>query len=210
MLFFENNRSIELDASSGPVCPFYQETAVMESCLHRAAFEGRVGDVEQIVSTGVDPNMRAGASRVTPLHVAVGRSGAIQALVAAGADVNAQDADGNTPLIRATCLVGFMAGNMEQLLKAGACPNIKNARGRTALHEAVRYFAFEPDEGRLRVLLKYGASLDVQDHDGCTPIDLASQEDNQALFIFLCVASYGRLLDTRPTRRVRSPVRVRA
>jgi ankyrin repeat protein len=197
-MFIVEDPTIEAAASSSLVRPFNLEADVMASPLHRAAFEGCVDEVEQLLAAGVDPNTRAWASRATPLHVAVGRSGAVQALVTAGADVNAQDASGNTPLIRATQAVAFMAGNMQLLLRAGALPNIQNAHGRTALHEAVRYFAFEPDECRLRVLLEYGASLDVRDRDGCTPIDLAWQSKSQALLIYLSVASYGRLLDMHP------------
>ena len=192
------------EEQSRAVCPFYQETAVIESDLHRATWQGNVTDVEQLLAAGVDLHARAGASRTTPLHAAAGRSNTSQVLMAAGADVNAQDADGNTPLIRAARLVGFMAGNMEQLLKAGAQPDIQNNRGRTAMHEAVRYFGSYGDEWRLRVLLKYGAALDVRDHDGFTPIDLAEADGDTALVSFLCTAERERVSLAREQSRRRA------
>lgn len=45
----------------------------------------------------------------------------------------------------------------------------KLARGRTALHSA----ASDADIGRIRLLLEHGASPDVRDQDGRTPLDVA-------------------------------------
>jgi len=55
----------------------------------------------------------------------------IDLLLAEGADINAQDANGNTPLMVAS--KDLSTGNIEALLMSGANPKIKNKLGLTAL-----------------------------------------------------------------------------
>ena len=57
--------------------------------------------VKQHIAAGADVNVRRGRLRLTPLHLATGngRKEVSELLIAAGADVNATDRDGNnTPL----------------------------------------------------------------------------------------------------------------
>jgi hypothetical protein len=69
-----------------------------------------------------------GAGDITPLHRAIGSPKVVAALIKAGADVNAQDSEGNTLLYWASC--NKDRESVELLLKAGADPNVKNLRGR--------------------------------------------------------------------------------
>ena len=70
--------------------------------IHRAAQNGNIEDVKQHIAGGTDVNAKA--SGYTPLHNAAefGRVGAgkkiAELLIAAGADVNAKDRYGETPL----------------------------------------------------------------------------------------------------------------
>jgi len=61
----------------------------------------------------------------------------IRALIKAGADVNAKDKDGFTPL-----MIASMYGHIDcirELIKAGANVNLKNKNGETALMIAEKY-----------------------------------------------------------------------
>jgi hypothetical protein len=94
--------------------------------------------------------------------------------VAAGADVNAPEADGTSPLLWAAYqsspeLVGL-------LLEAGADPNAPNDFGVTPLLQAARY----GDTATITALLKGGAGLEVAGRDGETPLMAAARAGSVA------------------------------
>jgi ankyrin repeat protein len=62
-----------------------------------------------------------------------GNAEAVKALLAAGADVNAKDADGNTALMAAAKKGRTPPETVKALLAAGADINAKNNKGETAL-----------------------------------------------------------------------------
>ena len=87
---------------------------------------------------GVDVNERDGSGR-TPLMLAADNEGYVpddvmELLLSKGAQIDAQDPNGNTALILAA-KAGSMAG-IEFLLHKGAAVNLKNSSGETALHWA--------------------------------------------------------------------------
>jgi ankyrin repeat protein len=88
----------------------------------------------------------------------------VQSAITAGADVNAPDKDGKTPLIAAT--FNTNAGVLSVLLKAGANVNARQNDGGTALMAAA---VSNPAEV-ITMLLKAGARINDQDHDGGTPL----------------------------------------
>ena len=93
---------------------------------------------------------------------------AVGKLIEAGADVNARDAEGNTPLI----LASFYAGPrcVELLLEKGADPNAANRSGVTALIRAAT------DYEKTRLLVDAGAKVRVRTADlGNTPLILAAR-----------------------------------
>jgi ankyrin repeat protein len=67
--------------------------------LHLAALRGSVEEVERLLKSGADPNVRDVFGR-TPLHYAAARNhkAAAELLLSRGADPNAKDEDGETPL----------------------------------------------------------------------------------------------------------------
>lgn len=71
--------------------------------LRRAAAAGDLRAVQDLLKREADPNAAAERNRKTPLHVAAsaGHAEVVRALIAAGADVDAEDSDGITPAERA-------------------------------------------------------------------------------------------------------------
>jgi ankyrin repeat protein/mono/diheme cytochrome c family protein len=93
---------------------------------------------------------------------------AVRKLIENGADVNARDAEGNTPLI----LASFYAGPqcVELLLENGADPNAANRSGVTALIRAATNYK------KTRLLIDAGAKVGVRTADlGNTPLILAAR-----------------------------------
>src|SRR5271157_4651140 len=89
---------------------------------------------------------------------------AVASLIAKGANVNAKDKDGYTPLIWASQYSKIEMVNL--LLVKGADVNAKTNNGNTALIIASH-------EGRteiIRFLLEKGADVNAKDNDGFTPL----------------------------------------
>lgn len=131
-----------------------------------AAREGNTAAVE--VMTGASPALAryrddAGS---TPLHEACerGRVGTAQALLEAGADLNARDALDRTPLHRAVS--NPTDATVRFLLGRGARVNERDRFGRTPLLLACQCNSAE----NARALLEGGADPDLADHDGQTPL----------------------------------------
>jgi ankyrin repeat protein len=89
--------------------------------------------------------------------------------IAAGADVNASQGDGTTPLIWAVYKVD--SDLVATLLKHGAKPNVANKYGSTPLAEAVKI----ADAGIVKQLLAAGADVESPNADGQTALMLAAR-----------------------------------
>lgn len=110
------------------------QSAYGYSCLHYAVLGNTLsGIVEVLLCSGADSRVQCKDGR-TPLHIAAffRKEEAVRSLLAHGANIDAQDLCGNTPLhdvagqVQSDCadLVRF-------LLSCGANGNIKNNRGQT-------------------------------------------------------------------------------
>ncbi|KAK6314095.1 hypothetical protein J4Q44_G00155540 [Coregonus suidteri] len=94
----------------------------------------------------------------------------VEMLLQNGADVNANNEFGRTPL------QVMKLGNpaiAEALLRANANPNVRDhVRGLTITHDAAR----DGYVDTLRVLMDYGADVNFLDNDGNLPLHLAARE----------------------------------
>ncbi|OAL25983.1 hypothetical protein AYO22_04610 [Fonsecaea multimorphosa] len=89
---------------------------------------------------------------------------AVGLLLRRGADVNAMDDEGTTPLMRA--VAGQQMELVEYLLSCGADPQHKQNDGETALIWA----AATGDSKMVQTLLRYGADVASRDSKGMTPL----------------------------------------
>lgn len=109
--------------------------------LHWAALEGDVAEVKRLIATGVDVNAtEAVITGATALQWAArgkGGSGAVRALIAAGANLEARNPSGETALfdaLRVNDDDNYAA--LFALLVSGANASVKRTDGGTPLHAA--------------------------------------------------------------------------
>lgn len=146
------------------------------------ALEARYDDVSDLLlkNPKLDPNSR-GLNGVTALASYVWREqkDVVQNLLDRGADVNAQDNDGDAPLHGAA-----QSGNVEiidMLVAKGASLNLKNKQGGTPLMWAA---VFGHDEAARR-LLKHGADASLKDVEGMTARDWAVRNKRDSVVAVL-------------------------
>ena len=150
-----------------------QENESGFSALHYASGLNASEIIGILLENEADPNLRA-RNGSTPLHSAA-RYAFIQstrALIDGGAVVDAPDNEGLTPL-----MLFIKTGNaygvpryFPLLLHNGADPNRQDNDGNSALHHA----ALAENSEAIPDLLKYGASLNLKNNNGQTPLDLAT------------------------------------
>lgn len=130
----------------------------------------------------------AGAADLADMIRSGDRQGALQA-IAGGADVNARQGDGTTPLMWAVYRVDAeIAG---ALLKRGANPNVRNELGASPLAEAANI----ADEPLVSLLLKAKADPNLANDDGQTPLMLAARTGS--LPVVTALVKAGARVDAR-------------
>ena len=123
-------------------------------------------DVKRCVAQGTRAGMQRKKDGMTPLHLAagVGSAETVKALIAAGADVGAQDHRSLTPLHLAA-----MQGEtrvLKTLIEAGALIEAQNEKRLTPLHMA----AFQGETEAVKALIAAGAVIDAHNSDTWTPL----------------------------------------
>jgi ankyrin repeat protein len=151
--------------------------------IHRA---GDADLVRKLIADGSDVNSRVRSDEsaspewgATPLHLAArdGNEAVVNALLSAGADVNAVDDRGATALHWSVGASGAGPGAMVQILvQRGTKVDSTDERGRTALHWA----ANAADAEAVGELLELGASATLADRDGRTALHLACAAGSSA------------------------------
>jgi len=165
--------------------------------IARAIIHGEVKRAVQDIESGVE--VRGSGGRFgSPLHAAASAGGRapigegkalvtgspelVKLLLAKGADPNARDGQGATPLLKAAAS-GRNTEVIGLLLAAGADPNALDAQRLTPLHWAAIYNA-----QALPLLLKAGAMPNAADDDGNTPLHLAPTSRDVASAMALVAA----------------------
>ncbi len=148
--------------------------------LLNAAHSSNIDEVERLLKTGADPNVRDqwGGSA---LHIAAGRADGLvlEALLEYGGNPNLQNADGETPLMPAA---RFPYDELRSqlairiLLRFGARPEIADKWGHTPLY-AVAGNHHQPTSAR--DLLAAGADPNKQEPAGRTPLHAAVHSESK-------------------------------
>jgi ankyrin repeat protein len=144
--------------------------------LIRAIMDGRSSDALYLIDAGADPNCRRRTADQPALWWAAGQgmTDVVEALLSHGADVDACDQWGSTPLINAA--TGGRTDAVRILLAAGADPRARIYDDRTVLNLAIR--GGKPEI--LELLLEAGANLQSP-QPNFTPLALACFEGTTAM-----------------------------
>ena len=167
---------------------------VGDTPLHLAAAGHRVEIVKILLGAGADPNSSENHRRSSPVHYAAdGVPGSdffhpqrqvetLQALLAAGGELQAQDKNGAAPLhraVRTRC-----AAAVRLLLEAGADPAGQNKSGSTPFHLAVQNTG-RGGSGNAESLAAQGDIIDAFLERGVSP----RLKDGQGKTVFECASS---------------------
>ena len=159
--------------------------AHVDACDSRGftALKYAAGDVEvELRARGAVDGERARRGIANAAHV--GNTALVLDLVARGADVNARDDDGWTPLINA-CIAG-RAATVSELLRLGADVNAQNRNGFSSLMFAV----FNGHIDVVRMLLAVpGVDIDAVAADGRTTALLMARYRGHAAIVALLEAA---------------------
>ena len=138
--------------------------------------------IEMFVANGAEINAMD-KNMLTPLHYILRykeKPKTLQAILSNGADINVRTKTGETGLHRATLYVNLLEIVLDHATSSGIKIDF-NARdnfGSTALHWSVYYF--EPKA--VDLLLEHGASTNIQDCHGRTPVQYAIDSKRTQLF----------------------------
>lgn len=134
-----------------------------EPSLHELAFRGLEEEMEARLDNGTGVGERDSHGN-TALHFAAkaGNGGTVGLLLRRGADPNARNGGGSSPLLWGTYDEGRGADTVRQLVGGGADVGAANEHGETALHWAAEWLR----PAAVETLLELGAEPDALDSEG--------------------------------------------
>ncbi len=133
--------------------------------------------VQELVDQEICVNFQNPSYRETALHYAARNNSleSMRVLIAAGAEVNIRDHQGETSLYRA--VYNGHQDAVAELIAAGADPDIPDFLGHTPLYCAMS--AIKPPLEIVSVLLQAGANPKLSSYGGETPLSLAKKRGSE-------------------------------
>jgi len=138
--------------------------------------------IESVISRKGSKSRRVARAIQNPVHKAVNNSdpGALHAALAAGSDPNAQNRNGETPLLLAV----YLPNNIQlvrTLLENGADVNLADKEGNTPLIVGVR----DENLATIKELVQHGAEVNAANNAGDTPLTNAATWGSSKVVRFL-------------------------
>jgi ankyrin repeat protein len=164
----------------------HQAEPLGATALHVASLHGRAAMVAALLRAGADVDAKASSAThgmrggTTPLHWGVKHPEVVRALVAHGAEINAVDSDGQTPLLLS--LFGQHTDSALFLLESGANPNLGTKDFMYPILPALEW----PEV--TEKLIAAGADVNVRDRDQLTPLFFAIKRKRVNLVSLLAEA----------------------
>lgn len=146
-----------------------------EASFHVAVKRKDVAAVNAFLAARMNPNVKEPVSQAAPLIASSARGDIeiVRTLLNAGADVNARDRGGYTPVLRA-----LEKSNLEIADLLLARPEVElNAQGASGVTVLMQYVGLN-NEDMVRKVLDRGATVELQDSDGDTALHRAAQSGN--------------------------------
>ncbi len=151
-----------------------------QESFFNSVVRGQTEIVKLFLEAGMSPNAKQGgitalmeASRRGKTHHEIAA-----ALIKAGAEIDAQDPYGVTPLLFAA--ISGSPETMRMLLKSGANVKAKDVDGRTALIETLTTENDLPPE-TIEELIQAGSEVNVRIYGGLTPLMIAAAGNSRIL-----------------------------
>jgi len=116
-------------------------------------------------------------------------------LLAHGANVNAKDAEGKSLLHKA--LGCYSTDLAAWLLDHGADVNARDKEGRTPLHDVAAATWWTNGGEYAKLLLSRGADAELKDREGLTPLEVALEDNNREVALFLRARTAGKRAQDR-------------
>ncbi|MCB1866219.1 MAG: ankyrin repeat domain-containing protein [Chromatiales bacterium] len=138
--------------------------AEVDDRLYRAAIFSNRGEVEALIKKGANANHQQNQRSMLGWAAQSGNVNAVRELLAAGANPNAVDAIGHTPVMRA--VETQKKDVVKLLLDSGASTQGADVYGRTLAHLAVE----TDDPAIVAAVLDAGADFNAKDADGLSPL----------------------------------------
>jgi len=170
--------STSADGGSGTERETAPDPEMSARTWFRAAQNGKVDTIQKGLKQGMKPDRARRGGRTALMDAALyGHTDVVRLLIEHGADVTNPDKRGLSPLLMAAS--GNNPDTVRLLLKHGADPNRRMTfRDRwTPLMMA----AGEGQKKVVKMLLKHGADPDLEDEDGHTAYDHASNAGHRAV-----------------------------